>query len=108
MRTSLSPFALFLELKKIEFQMGRKKTIVLSDRPIDLDIIFYEDIILDSEVLKIPHPKAFERAFVILPMLDLDPNFKDPLTGKTIYEINESYKDDYKMQKLKVLSKEDF
>ncbi|MEZ0343839.1 MAG: 2-amino-4-hydroxy-6-hydroxymethyldihydropteridine diphosphokinase, partial [Caldimicrobium sp.] len=68
LRTSLSPYALFIELKKIEFQMGRRKTQNISDRPIDLDIIFYENVKIEGEVLRIPHPRAYERAFVMIPL----------------------------------------
>lgn len=102
-KTALSPYALFLELKKIEFQMGRKKSPVLTDRPIDLDIVFYEDLILESEILQIPHPRAFERAFVILPACEIDPYFRDPLSGKTLLEIYTLRKKLFLTQKLKAI-----
>lgn len=79
-RTFLSPLALFLELKKIEFKMGRKKDLCLSDRPIDLDIVFYEDLRFSSAILKIPHPRAFERAFVVIPTLEIEPDLREPVT----------------------------
>ncbi|MGC9017266.1 MAG: 2-amino-4-hydroxy-6-hydroxymethyldihydropteridine diphosphokinase [Caldimicrobium sp.] len=86
-KTSLSPYALFLELKKIEFLMGRIKEERLTDRPIDLDIIFYEDLTLEGKILQIPHPRAYERAFVMIPLCELAPNFSEPLSGKKIYEL---------------------
>lgn len=105
LKTSLSPFSLFLELKKIEFSMGRVKTPYYSDRPIDLDIIFYEDLVMESELLKIPHPQAYERAFVMLPLLEIAPDFIDPLSGKTlkrIYNENKTFLDSQEIKPLKV------
>jgi len=105
LKTSLSPFSLFLELKKIEFSMGRVKTSYYTDRPIDLDIIFYEDLVMESELLKIPHPRAFERAFVMLPLLEIAPDFIDPLSGKTlkkIYQENRAFLDSQKIKPLKL------
>ncbi len=81
--------------------MGRKKTLELSDRPIDLDIIFYEDLVLTSEILNIPHPRATERAFVIIPACEIDPNFTDPLSGKTLREIMERQKELFQAQNLR-------
>ncbi len=81
--------------------MGRKKTLELSDRPIDLDIIFYEDLVLTSETLNIPHPRATERAFVIIPAYEIDPNFIDPLSGKTLREIMERQKELFQVQNLR-------
>lgn len=105
LKTSLSPFSLFFELKKIEFSMGRVKTPYYTDRPIDLDIIFYEDLVMESELLKIPHPRAFERAFVMLPLLEIAPDFIDPLSGKTlkkIYQENRAFLDSQKIKPLKL------
>ncbi len=87
--------------------MGRKKTLELSDRPIDLDIIFYEDLVLNSEILKIPHPRATERAFVIIPACEIDPNFIDPLSGQTLQEIMETQKDLFQAQNLQVVFHEE-
>ncbi|MFN3406816.1 MAG: 2-amino-4-hydroxy-6-hydroxymethyldihydropteridine diphosphokinase [Caldimicrobium sp.] len=104
--TPLSPFALFLELKKIEFKMGRQRTIELTDRPIDLDIVFYEDKVLISEILQIPHPRAKERAFVIVPACEISPHFRDPLSGMKLKEIYATKKELFEKQKLKKLSLE--
>jgi len=85
--------------------MGRVKTPYYSDRPIDLDIIFYEDLVMESELLKIPHPQAYERAFVMLPLLEIAPDFIDPLSGKTlkrIYNENKTFLDSQEIKPLKV------
>lgn len=84
--------------------MGRQKTKEISDRPIDLDIVFYEDQIFVSEILQIPHPRATERAFVIIPAAEITPHFKDPITGKELIEIYATKRELFKSQKLKKIS----
>jgi 2-amino-4-hydroxy-6-hydroxymethyldihydropteridine diphosphokinase len=64
-RTRLSPSTLLKELKSIEKELGRKKTVRFGPRTIDLDILFYGDKIVNTKVLKIPHPRMFERDFVL-------------------------------------------
>lgn len=70
-RTELSPLKLLKNLKKIEKELGRTKTIRYGPRIIDLDILFYADKIINRKDLKIPHPKIFEREFVIRPLLEV-------------------------------------
>ncbi len=69
--TSLLPNELLDFCKKIEEQMGRKKSFRNAPRPIDIDIIFYEAVSMKSERLEIPHPRWSERDFVISPLLDI-------------------------------------
>ena len=71
-KTRLTPLNLLKNLQKIEKQLGRKKTDVrYGPRPIDLDILFYADKIIHSKNLTIPHPRLFEREFVIKPLLEI-------------------------------------
>lgn len=86
--------------------MGRQRNIELTDRPIDLDIVFYEDKVLISEILQIPHPRAKERAFVIVPACEISPHFRDPLSGMKLKEIYATKKELFEKQKLKKLSLE--
>ena len=92
--TSLSPWALILEIKKIEAKMGRKlrKEKLYEDRIIDIDIIFYENLIISSESLIIPHPHMHEREFVMLPSLEIAPSFLHPIFKKSIAELYKEYK----------------
>lgn len=87
LKTALSPADLLRELKKIEKELGRKPTFANGPREIDLDIIFYNDIILDTPDLKIPHPRMHERIFVLLPASHVAPDFKHPATGETISQM---------------------
>lgn len=83
-RTQLGPAELLSSLKSIEEEMGRKPERRWGPRLIDLDIIFYGDKIIEKEGLKIPHPGAHERAFVLVPLNDIAPEFIHPSLGKTI------------------------
>lgn len=73
--TKLSPFALLDETRKIEKQMGRKQKTrkAYTDRIIDIDILFYDDLIIDTPELTIPHPHIAEREFVLVPLAEIAP-----------------------------------
>jgi len=74
-KTNLNPLATLKELKKIEKKMGRKKTNgVYEDRIIDLDIIFYDQLVFNSEKLTIPHKDYKNRNFILIPLAELTPN----------------------------------
>lgn len=88
-KTSFSPAKLLQELQKIEFQLGRVKVDDgYSDRTVDIDILFYNKEIINEENLVIPHKYLHLRAFVLVPLLELIPNFEHPLLHKTITEIH--------------------
>jgi 2-amino-4-hydroxy-6-hydroxymethyldihydropteridine diphosphokinase len=73
-KTNLNPLATLKELKNIEKKMGRKKTNeVYKDRIIDLDIIFFDKLIYNSEKLTIPHKEYKNRSFVLIPLKELSP-----------------------------------
>lgn len=70
-RTLITPSPFLKELKKIEKDLGRKKTVRYGPRTIDLDILYYADKIINSKILRVPHPKIFEREFVLKPLLEV-------------------------------------
>eukprot|EP01035_Chromulina_nebulosa_P023172 gene23172-30033_t len=92
LQTTHSPEDLLTELKSIERNLGREKTIANGPRPIDLDIIFYGNgTIFESERLQIPHPRVSERAFVLRPLCDiLPPGFVHPISKQSISSLCES------------------
>jgi 2-amino-4-hydroxy-6-hydroxymethyldihydropteridine diphosphokinase len=85
--TDLGPDELLLLLKNIEKTMGREETAHWGPRVIDLDILFYDDRIIDSADLKIPHPHLHERDFVLRPLREIAPEKIHPVLKKTICEL---------------------
>ncbi len=85
--TSLNPIDLLRTVKKIEKKMGRKDTIRYGPRIIDIDIIFYNNIIFKSEELIIPHPLMHKRNFVLKPLCEIAPNFIHPELKLSIKEL---------------------
>lgn len=80
--TLLRPGPLLRYLKEIERKLGREARERWAPRPIDLDIALYDDLVMDTEALTIPHPRIVERAFVLRPLLDLDAELRHPVTGE--------------------------
>ena len=85
--TDLSPFELLDCLKTIEKEIGRKKTKRWGPRVIDLDIIFYGDLVISTDSLVIPHPRAHERRFVLEPLLEIDPAAWHPAKKMAVKDI---------------------
>lgn len=85
--TELDPLQLLDELKRIEAALGRSRTFPKGPREIDLDILLYDDIILKSEKLVLPHPAIVHRGFVMKHLVELDPELRDPVTGRMYREI---------------------
>jgi len=83
-RTELFPVQLLGRLKKLELQLGRKRTIPKGPRTIDIDIILYGSAIVRTPTLEIPHPRFRERRFVLVPLAELAPDLRDPVSRKTI------------------------
>ena len=82
--TDLAPEALLRRLKQIEVEVGRQPSFRYGPRQIDLDILFYDDLVLESDALTVPHPRLHERAFVLVPLMDLAPEWMHPVLGKTV------------------------
>ncbi len=85
--TGLEPEELLAKLKAVENDLGRVKNFRYGPRCIDLDILFYGSRIFQSDQLTIPHPALAERAFVLVPMHELDPDFIHPQLNKSIAEL---------------------
>jgi 2-amino-4-hydroxy-6-hydroxymethyldihydropteridine diphosphokinase len=85
--TYLQPEPLLRHLKRLEIALGRKESFPNGPRQIDLDILFYDDLVLYSPALMIPHPYVHERGFVLVPLMDIAPDFVHPVRQKTIREL---------------------
>lgn len=84
--TALAPKKLLKYVKKIEKKVGRTATFRWGPREIDIDILFYNDLIYKEKKLTIPHPRLHQRAFMLVPLADLAPEMQHPLTGLTIQQ----------------------
>ena len=89
-RTSLAPLALLDVLLATELAMGRVRLRHWGERNIDLDLLLYEDVVLDTPRLHLPHPDMQNRDFVLLPLAEIAPELKHPTLQKTIWELKEN------------------
>jgi len=86
--TDLGPLQLLDTLKSIEIRAGRvRDPIRFGPRILDLDIIFYEDLVLETPQLVIPHPRMHKRCFVLKPICDIDPTIVHPVFKKDVREL---------------------
>jgi len=82
--TTLTPTALLETLLKTEVKFGRVRRERWGPRSLDLDLLLFDDLILKQPGLQIPHPGLTERAFVLVPLADIAPNWIEPVSGRTI------------------------
>jgi len=85
--TDLAPNKLHTVLKEIEDKMGRKREGIWAPRTIDLDILLIDDLIINTEDLRVPHPEVANRMFVLLPLSEIAPGLIHPKLNKTIREL---------------------
>ncbi|MFC1864927.1 2-amino-4-hydroxy-6-hydroxymethyldihydropteridine diphosphokinase [Chloroflexota bacterium] len=85
--TRLAPMELLALAKGIELKLGRAPGKSNAPRPIDIDILFYADQVIETPELVIPHSRLTERAFVLIPMDEIAPDLVHPVSGKTVREL---------------------
>ena len=85
--TSLEPRRLLEGLQAIERKLGSEKLILRGPRIIDLDILFYDAKVIHESGIEIPHPRLAERRFVLVPLVELAPEFRHPALHKTAAEL---------------------
>lgn len=89
-RTTLTPLALLDVLLATELAMGRVRLRHWGERNIDLDLLLYEDVVMDVPRLRLPHPDMQNRDFVLLPLAEIAPELVHPTLKKTIQELKDS------------------
>ncbi|MBM3525214.1 MAG: 2-amino-4-hydroxy-6-hydroxymethyldihydropteridine diphosphokinase, partial [Alphaproteobacteria bacterium] len=82
--TSLPPHALLLKLHEVELALGRVRGRRNAPRAIDLDLIDHDGAVIAEEGLVLPHPRLATRAFVLLPLADVAPDWRHPVTGQAV------------------------
>jgi 2-amino-4-hydroxy-6-hydroxymethyldihydropteridine diphosphokinase len=84
LQTSLAPLDLLSVLQAIETEFGRVRVELWGARTLDLDLLLYENQIIDLPTLQIPHPRMKERAFVLVPLAEVAPDWIEPKSGQSI------------------------
>ena len=85
--TCLMPMQLLHAVKTVERALGRRTGVAKRPRAIDIDILLYENVVVRSAALNIPHERLAERRFVLLPLRELAGNIRHPVTKRTVYEM---------------------
>jgi len=85
--TALEPEALLDKLTSLELERGRERRAFRAARTLDLDLILYGDRVMRTDTLEIPHPRFRDREFVLRPLVELDPEWIDPVTGQTMEKL---------------------
>jgi 2-amino-4-hydroxy-6-hydroxymethyldihydropteridine diphosphokinase len=99
-RTDLNPSEVLRRILKVESLLGRKRgEKKYSSRVIDIDLLLYEDMVIDEKNLKIPHQLMHKRNFVLIPLCEIEPELIHPLLNKTFTELLESCEDKGQVRK---------
>lgn len=99
-RSQLDPASLLRLAKAIEAEMKRRPTVAKGPRTIDIDILFAADLVLETPRLVIPHPRLERRNFVLVPLKEIAPRLRHPVSGKTMTELAGASADPGRVQKL--------
>lgn len=85
--SDLSPLDLLRAMQQVEAGLGRERPFPNAPRTIDLDLLLYDDLVLDTPFLTLPHPRLHERFFVLVPLTELAPNLRHPRLNRTTREL---------------------
>lgn len=97
-KTSLNEYELLKVCQEVELKLSRERIIRWGPRTIDVDILFFNDVILNNEDLYIPHPRISERAFVLIPLMDINKNLliKGKVIGEYLNSLTNEERDEVK------------
>jgi 2-amino-4-hydroxy-6-hydroxymethyldihydropteridine diphosphokinase len=97
-RWSGSPLELLAHLTSVEIERARRRDVPLGPRTLDLDILLFDDLLLDAADLTIPHPRLHERRFVLVPCLEIDPHLVHPRLGRPIASFLDAIDDGQRLE----------
>ena len=100
-QTNLQPYDLLKVLLNIEKKLGRTRNIPNGPRIIDIDILFYDELVLDDKTLQIPHPRMHLRRFNLLPVNEIAPMWRHPVFNKNVSELLTNCEDTLSVARLK-------
>ena len=98
--TALDPYKLLSKLLDIENELGRKRVDAGGPRTIDLDLIFYDDLVIQGEDLIIPHPRVHLRRFVLEPLHEIAPDFIHPILKVSVSKLFDDLEDNQRVNRL--------
>ncbi len=100
--TTLGPHELLARTNAVEQALGRVRGERWGPRPIDIDILLWDDRLIDEDGLNVPHPEMTRRAFVLIPLAEIAPDAVHPTAGHTIAELASQLDDGYRVRRLDV------
>ena len=100
LNTGLSAQEVLKRILSIEKGLGREREVKWGSRTIDIDILFYENNVIDEPDLKVPHPELHNRMFTLAPLSEIAPDFIHPILNKSVFELKNKLKDNLIVKKL--------
>jgi 2-amino-4-hydroxy-6-hydroxymethyldihydropteridine diphosphokinase len=100
LHSRLSAEDLLLKLKEIERSVGRTPSEKWGPREIDIDLVYYDDLVIDGPALVLPHPEVVRRRFVLTPLADIAPEFVDPVRKRMVRDLLSDCPDESSVSKI--------